>query len=297
MFQNLDIIESYAPHHIVLLAGDHVYKMDYEHMLQQHVEQGADVTVGCIEVSTAEASAFGVMGVDHQDRIMSFLEKPRQPPSIPGEPGRSLASMGIYVFETRFLMDQLRRDAADPNSSHDFGKDVIPHIVAGGKAVAHRFTRSCVRSSAENTAYWRDVGTVDAYWEANVDLTDFIPGLDLYDQDWPIWTYAEITPPAKFVHDEPGRPRPGHLVAGVGRLHRVRQHGGPLAAVHRRPRALLCGGARRGDPSLCGRGAWRAAEKRGGGPRRPHPAGLGDRRGPGAGRPNASGGRRGGCAW
>jgi len=205
VYQNIDIIESYAPRFIVLLAGDHIYKMDYEPMLQQHVEQGADVTVGCIEVPRMDATAFGVMGVDEDDRIVSFLEKPADPPGIPGSPDQALASMGIYVFETQFLFEQLRRDAADPGSSHDFGKDIVPHIVRGGKAVAHRFAASCVRSSHETEAYWRDVGTVDAYWEANIDLTDFIPGLDLYDHEWPIWTYGEIVPPAKFVHDEPGR--------------------------------------------------------------------------------------------
>ncbi|MGI4946359.1 MAG: glucose-1-phosphate adenylyltransferase [Janthinobacterium lividum] len=202
VFQNIDIIESYAPHFIVLLAGDHVYKMDYELMLQQHVDTGADVTVGCIEVPRMEATAFGVMAVDTEDRILSFLEKPKDPPGIPGAPDQALASMGIYVFETRFLFEQLRADAARPDSSHDFGKDIIPGIVKHGKAVAHRFTRSCVRSSHENQAYWRDVGTIDAYWEANIDLTDFVPGLDLYDVEWPIWTFGEITPPAKFVHDE-----------------------------------------------------------------------------------------------
>jgi glucose-1-phosphate adenylyltransferase len=142
--------------------------------------------------------------VDEDDRILSFLEKPENPPGIPGDPDHALASMGIYVFETRFLIDQLRRDAADPNSSRDFGKDIIPHIVARGKAVAHRFARSCVRSSHESEVYWRDVGTVDAYWEANIDLTSPVPGLDLYDHDWPIWTYGEVVPPAKFVHDEDG---------------------------------------------------------------------------------------------
>ena len=205
VFQNIDIIEGYDPKFIVLLAGDHVYKMDYEHMLQQHVEQGADVTVGCIEVPRMEATGFGVMAVDAEDRIVSFLEKPADPPGIPGDPEHALASMGIYVFETKFLIEQLQRDAADPHSSHDFGKDVIPFIVQGGKAVAHRFDQSCVRSSQEATSYWRDVGTVDAYWEANIDLTDFVPGLDLYDRDWPIWTYGEIVPPAKFVHDEADR--------------------------------------------------------------------------------------------
>ena len=205
VFQNIDIIEGYDPRYIVLLAGDHVYKMDYEYMLQQHVQQGADVTVGCLEVPLAQASAFGVMAVDADDRIVSFLEKPADPPAIPGDPAHALASMGIYVFETKFLIDQLRRDAADPHSSHDFGRDLIPFIVARGHAVAHRFSQSCVRSFQESAPYWRDVGTVDAYWEANIDLTDFIPGLDLYDREWPIWTYGEIVPPAKFVHDEPTR--------------------------------------------------------------------------------------------
>ena len=202
VFQNIDIIESYAPEFIVLLAGDHIYKMDYGPMLIQHVDQGADVTVGCVEVPRLEARAFGVMAVDGEDRITSFLEKPDDPPGMPNDPGHALASMGIYVFNTRFLIDQLNRDADDAGSSHDFGRDIIPGIVSGGKAVAHRFAASCVRSAAETQAYWRDVGTVDAYWEANIDLTDFIPGLDLYDNDWPIWTYAEIVPPAKFVHDE-----------------------------------------------------------------------------------------------
>ena len=205
VFQNIDIIESYEPRFIVLLAGDHIYKMDYEPMLQQHVEQDADVTVGCIEVPRMDATAFGVMGVDEDDRIVSFLEKPADPPGIPGSPDQALASMGIYVFETQFLFEQLRRDAADPDSNHDFGRDIVPYIVERGKAVAHRFAQSCVRSSSETQSYWRDVGTVDAYWEANIDLTDFVPGLDLYDHEWPIWTYGEIVPPAKFVHDEPGR--------------------------------------------------------------------------------------------
>jgi glucose-1-phosphate adenylyltransferase len=205
VYQNIDIIESYGPEHIVILAGDHVYKMDYELMLQQHVRDGADVTVGCLEVPRAEATGFGVMGVDEADRIVSFVEKPEDPPSIPGNPDVALASMGIYVFETRFLVEELRRDAADGSSARDFGKDLIPHIVRHGKAVAHRFSGSCVRSSAEGEAYWRDVGTIDAYWQANIDLTGAVPALDLYDTEWPIWTFAEITPPAKFVHDEDGR--------------------------------------------------------------------------------------------
>ena len=205
VYQNIDIIEGHASRFIVLLAGDHVYKMDYEIMLQQHVESGADVTVGCLEMPRAESSAFGIMDVDENDVIQSFLEKPADPPPMPGKPDKSLASMGIYVFDTKFLFEQLHRDANDPNSSHDFGKDLIPYIVKNGKAVAHQFNRSCVRSGGDQPSYWRDVGTVDAYWSANIDLTDVIPDLDLYDRSWPIWSYAEITPPAKFVHDEEGR--------------------------------------------------------------------------------------------
>ena len=205
VFQNADIIEGYGPEYMVILAGDHIYKMDYELMLRQHVEQGADVTVGCLEVPRMDATGFGVMHVDENDEIVAFVEKPKDPPGIPGKPDFALASMGIYVFKTAFLMEQLRRDAADPNSSRDFGKDIIPYIVEHGKAVAHRFARSCVRSSFEGEAYWRDVGTVDAYWEANIDLTDITPELDIYDREWPIWTYAEIKPPAKFVHDQDGR--------------------------------------------------------------------------------------------
>ena len=205
VYQNIDIIEGYAPDYMVILAGDHIYKMDYEVMLQQHVESGADVTVGCLEVPRMEATGFGVMHVDVEDRITAFVEKPADPPGIPGQPEMALASMGIYVFNTAFLMEELRRDAADPNSKRDFGGDIIPHIVKHGKAVAHRFSKSCVRSEGEEQSYWRDVGTIDAYWEANIDLTDVIPELDLYETDWPIWTYAEINPPAKFVHDVEGR--------------------------------------------------------------------------------------------
>ena len=202
VYQNIDIIETYEPTYMVVLAGDHIYKMDYEQMLQQHVNDGADVTIGVLEVPRAEASGFGVVAVDKEDGITAFIEKPKDPPAIPGNPKVSLASMGIYVFDTKFLIEQLNRDAADPHSTHDFGKDIIPHIVKHGKAVAHRFTKSCIRSKAEAQAYWRDVGTVDAYFEANIDLTDVIPALDLYDRSWPIWTHVEITPPAKFVHDE-----------------------------------------------------------------------------------------------
>ena len=205
VYQNMDIIESYAPKFIVLLAGDHVYKMDYELLLQQHVDAAADVTIGCIELPRSEATSFGVMQIDDKDRILSFVEKPADPPAMPGRPNSALASMGIYVFERAFLFDQLRRDNADPQSSHDFGKDLIPRLVKEAKAVAHPFSRSCVRSSAETSSYWRGVGTIDTYFAANIDLTDIVPALDLHDRDWPIWTYAEVTAPAKFVHDEPGR--------------------------------------------------------------------------------------------
>jgi glucose-1-phosphate adenylyltransferase len=203
--QNIDIVESYAPKYMVILAGDHIYKQDYSLMIKQHVESGADVTVGCIEVPREEAKGFGVMAVDEQDNITAFVEKPADPPAMPGRPDMALASMGIYVFETAFLFDLLKQDAEDPNSSHDFGKDLIPSIVKNGKAVAHPFSRSCVLSGLEKEPYWRDVGTVDAFWQANVDLTDFTPELDIYDTEWPIWTHQELTPPAKFIHNEEGR--------------------------------------------------------------------------------------------
>lgn len=205
VYQNIDIIEGHGPEYIVILAGDHIYKMDYELMLQQHVNSGADVTVGCMEVPRAEAKGFGIMAVDQQDRITQFVEKPENPPAMPGKPDVSLASMGIYVFNTKFLFEELKRDAADPASTRDFGKDIIPYLVKHGKAVAHRFSDSCVRGKDETGVYWRDVGTVDAYWEANIDLTHVIPALDMYDRNWPIWSHAEMVPPAKFVHDEDGR--------------------------------------------------------------------------------------------
>jgi glucose-1-phosphate adenylyltransferase len=203
--QNIDIIDSYGIKYVVVLAGDHIYKMDYEVMLQQHAATGADVTIGCLTVPKAEASAFGVMHVDANMRITSFLEKPQDPPTIPGDPGNSLASMGIYVFDWVFLRDLLIRDMEDDNSQHDFGMDLIPAVVAGGKAMAHKFSDSCVTSGRETEPYWRDVGTIDAFWQANIDLTAFEPKLDIYDTAWPIWTYAEIVPPARFIHNEDGR--------------------------------------------------------------------------------------------
>ncbi len=203
--QNIDIIEDYNVKYVVILAGDHIYKMDYEVMLRQHVESRADVTIGCLTVPRSEASAFGCMAVDAQGQVTEFLEKPANPPGMPGDPDNSLASMGIYVFDWQFLRELLIRDSEDKNSSHDFGHDLIPQIVRNGRAMAHKFSESCVTSGLETEPYWRDVGTIDAFWQANIDLTDFTPKLDLYDNAWPIWTYAEIVPPAKFIHDEDGR--------------------------------------------------------------------------------------------
>lgn len=203
--QNVSIIRGYGPKYILILAGDHIYKQDYSFMIEQHVSSGAKVTVGCIEVPREEAKGFGVMAVDETDKILEFVEKPAEPPTMPGDPTRSLASMGIYVFETEFLCDLLEADARNPDSSHDFGKDIIPGLVATGDAVAHPFGRSCVMSGLEKKPYWRDVGTLDAYWQANIDLTDFEPELDIYATNWPIWTYSELTAPAKFIHNEEGR--------------------------------------------------------------------------------------------
>jgi len=216
VFQNIDIIDGYGSEYMMILAGDHVYKMDYEKMLVQHVNSGADVTVACVEVPIQHATGLGVMHVDAKDRIIAFYEKPATPPEMPDRPGWALASMGIYVFKRTFLNEQLRRDAADPHSTRDFGRDIIPWLVKNAHAQAHRFSASCVRSRDEADVYWRDVGTLDAYFDANIDLTDVVPSLDLYDQQWPIWTYGEITPPAKFVHDHDGRRGEAHasLVSG-----------------------------------------------------------------------------------
>jgi glucose-1-phosphate adenylyltransferase len=203
--QNIDIIRGYGPKYVLILAGDHIYKQDYSFMIEEHVKTGAKVTVGCIAVPRDEATGFGVMAVDTSDKILDFVEKPADPPAMPGDPDKSLASMGIYVFEAEYLYEVLEKDAANPSSSHDFGKDIIPAIVAAGGARAHPFSRSCVMSGMETEPYWRDVGTIDAYWQANIDLTDFKPELDLYANDWPIWTYSELTPPAKFIHNEEGR--------------------------------------------------------------------------------------------
>ncbi len=187
VFQNIDIIDSYDIDYVVILAGDHIYKMDYEVMLREHVENSADVTVGCLTVARDEASAFGVMNVDHSGRITEFVEKPDNPPTLPDDPTKSLASMGIYVFRWKFLRQLLMDDANDATSSRDFGGDIIPTVVKNGKAMAHKFEDSCVRHTPGATAYWRDVGTVDAFWKANIDLTDFDPELDLWHREWPVW--------------------------------------------------------------------------------------------------------------
>jgi len=204
VFQNLDILREAAPRYVLILAGDHVYKMDYSVMLAEHVDRGCDVTVACIEVPLAEAGSFGVMGVDAADRVVSFVEKPVHPAALPGDPGRALASMGIYVFNAEFLFEQLARDAQLDSSSHDFGHDLLPQLVRERRVWAHRFANSCVNRVGERP-YWRDVGTVDAFWAANIDLTREIPELNLYDDQWPILSRQRQLPPAKFVFDEATR--------------------------------------------------------------------------------------------
>ncbi|GAB1437084.1 glucose-1-phosphate adenylyltransferase [Sphaerotilus sulfidivorans] len=206
IYQNLDIIRnSTPPEYIVVLAGDHIYKMDYSIMLADHAASGRGVTVGCIEVPREEAKGFGVMAIDESRAIIEFVEKPADPPPMPGDPNTSLASMGIYVFSADYLYRLLEEDAADPDSEHDFGKNLIPKAVSEGQALAHPFSMSAIANPPYSRAYWRDVGTVDAYWAANLDLASTTPELNMYDRDWPIWTYQEQLPPAKFVHDEPGR--------------------------------------------------------------------------------------------
>ncbi|ARV17243.1 GlgC ADP-glucose pyrophosphorylase [Comamonadaceae bacterium] len=205
IYQNLDIIQSSKPEYVVVLAGDHIYKMDYSLMLKDHVESGAGCTVGCIEVPREEATAFGVMAVDGTRKITEFVEKPANPPAMPGNDAVSLASMGIYIFDSKYLYDLLEDDLANPESSHDFGKDVIPRVVREGRAVAHPFSMSCVSSTPDAVPYWRDVGTIDAFWEANLDLASVTPELDIYDTNWPIWTSQRQLPPAKFVQDADGK--------------------------------------------------------------------------------------------
>ncbi|MBI5919960.1 MAG: glucose-1-phosphate adenylyltransferase [Nitrosomonadales bacterium] len=205
VFQNIDILRETAPDYVLILAGDHVYKMDYGKLLAFHAEKQADMTVACIEVPIEDAKGFGVMGVDGDSRVVTFVEKPDNPSPLASNPDRALCSMGIYIFNTRFLYEQLMRDADDPRSSHDFGKDIIPHLVNSHYRVyAQSFSGSCVKAD-DGVPYWRDVGTIDSYWEANMELTKIVPDLNMYDQEWPIWTYQEQLPPAKFVFDEDSR--------------------------------------------------------------------------------------------
>lgn len=202
VFQNINVIKGHDPQYVLILAGDHVYKQDYGRLIAQHINRGADVTVSCIEVPRKDAHAFGVVNADADGNILGFLEKPEDPPCIPGQPDKSFASMGIYVFNAEFLYEQLHRDNKLEASSRDFGKDIIPYLVGRCKLMAHRFSDSCVVSIGQSEAYWRDVGTIDAYWAANIDLTTVTPSLDLYDTDWPIWTAQAQRPAAKFVFNK-----------------------------------------------------------------------------------------------
>jgi len=201
IYQNLDIIRSHKPEYVLILAGDHIYKMDYGPMIAQHVENGADMTVGCLEVDLEMARAFGVMTADQDGRVLKFDEKPDEPTPLPGCDDKALASMGIYVFNTDFLYEQLIKDADNPSSNHDFGQDIIPGIIKQYRVFSYLFRD--VHSGRQ--AYWRDVGTVDAFWSANLELIGVVPELNLYDENWPIWTYQEQMPPAKFVFDDDDR--------------------------------------------------------------------------------------------
>lgn len=204
VYQNVDLLRENGGEYILILAGDHIYKMDYGKMLATHVRSNADMTVACINVPLEDAKGFGVLAVDETDRVIEFAEKPQQPKHMPDNPDMAFASMGIYIFNAKFLYEQLIRDADEPHSNHDFGGDIIPYLIKKYKVQAHRFTDSCVGARNSNF-YWRDVGTIDAYWEANMELTKVIPELNLYDRDWPIWTYQEQLPPAKFVFNDEGR--------------------------------------------------------------------------------------------
>ena len=234
VYQNQDILAAYGADYIVVLAGDHIYKMNYALMLADHVAQmGMTAPWAASRWRAAEAHAFGVMAIDERRKILEFVEKPPEPPAMPGKPDRSLASMGIYIFNARYLYRELERDLADPNSTHDFGKDIIPAAVRNGKAVAHPFDMSCVGTKPGSLPYWRDVGTIDAYWDANIDLTATDPELNLYDTRWPVWTYQAQLPPGE-VCAQPARPaRQRGGIDGLGRLHRL-GHGVPLGAVLQR---------------------------------------------------------------
>jgi len=201
IFQNIDILRSRNPEFILVLAGDHIYKMDYSAMLADHVANDADLTIGCIEVPLQDAKEFGVMHVDENRRVKDFIEKPANPPAMPGRENTALASMGIYVFNAPFLFEQLIKDADMPNSHRDFGKDIIPSVISKYNVNAYPF----LDLQSGQQSYWRDVGTIDAYWAANMELIGVKPDLNLYDNTWPIWTYQAQTPPAKFVFDDDDR--------------------------------------------------------------------------------------------
>jgi len=201
VYQNLDIIRTHKPEHVLVLAGDHIYKMDYGAMLAHHVEAQADMTVGCIEVPVETARAFGVISIDANGRVVEFNEKPEKPHPMPGSADKALASMGIYVFNTAFLYEQLIKDADDVYSSHDFGHDIIPRLIKQYRVSSFPFRDT----QGKQSAYWRDVGTIDAFWEANLELIGVLPELNLYDDKWPIWTYQEQLPPAKFIFDDDDR--------------------------------------------------------------------------------------------
>ncbi|MCK5090975.1 MAG: glucose-1-phosphate adenylyltransferase [Gammaproteobacteria bacterium] len=201
VYQNLDIIRNHNASFVIILAGDHIYKMDYGPMIAHHVEKEADMTIGSIEVSLEQASSFGVLKTDKESRVLEFAEKPENPASTPDREDVALVSMGIYIFNSNFLYEQLIKDADDPNSSHDFGNDIIPSVINSYRVFTYPFRD--VQSGKQ--AYWRDVGTVDAFWEANLELIGITPELNLYDKEWPIWTYQEQLPPAKFVFDEDDR--------------------------------------------------------------------------------------------
>lgn len=205
VYQNLDIIREHDPRYVLILAGDHVYRQDYSRLIASHIDAGTGVTVSCVEVPKSQGHEFGIVEVDAAGRIVQFREKPSDPPEIPGRPGWSYASMGIYVFDAELLCDELLRDAADSTSTHDFGKDILPRLVAERPVFAHAFGNSCVMSEGATEPYWRDVGTLDAYWEANMDLLRVTPALDLYDGQWPIWTYQQQRPAAKFIFDDADR--------------------------------------------------------------------------------------------
>jgi glucose-1-phosphate adenylyltransferase len=201
IYQNIDILRNIRPEYILVLAGDHIYKMDYGQMLADHFDKKADLTVGCIEVSLEDATAFGVIGIDENRRVNAFVEKPKNPPIMPGRTDTALASMGIYVFNSQFLFDLLEEDAKDPNSSHDFGKDIIPTVIKSHIVNAYPF----LDLQSGEQSYWRDVGTLDAYWSSNMELIGVDPELNLYDRQWPIWTYQAQTPPAKFIFNDDDR--------------------------------------------------------------------------------------------